>query len=224
MAVPETSRHHQAFAVNDCRIGRNFDCGVWPNGKDVARMYKDCAILDWRSSWRRINLCVNQSQVRTKTRYGRRECPHKKDGEDAAQSHVSNIRQGARDCSSNAGERSGGIQWTMPTIYQKGSQHQKSLLFPQRNLIRRNYAWKRRATVGHIQLRKPRAASSARPPVARLPRSHSVLERVRYHINRHFQSQQPWTECLKRPAEGRLTLNLPIFQQPVRAPRPTAEC
>lgn len=54
-----------------------------------------------------------------------------------------------------SGGRSRGIQRTMATIYQKGSRHQKTLLFPPRNLIRRRYAWKRRATVGRVQLREP---------------------------------------------------------------------
>src|SRR2546427_10584373 len=33
--------------------------------------------------------------------------------------------------------------------------YQKTLLFPQRNLIRRRHAWTRRAAVGSFQLRKP---------------------------------------------------------------------
>jgi hypothetical protein len=45
---------------------------------------------------------VNQSEVRTRTRYGGTECPDKKDGEDTADSHACNIRRGARDCSSKA--------------------------------------------------------------------------------------------------------------------------
>jgi len=50
MAVPETSRHNQAIAVNNNRMAGNFDCGGWPNGKNAARMYKDCTIFDWRFS------------------------------------------------------------------------------------------------------------------------------------------------------------------------------
>ncbi len=50
MAVPETSRYNQAIAVNNNRMARNFDCGGWPNGKNAARMYKDCTIFDWRFS------------------------------------------------------------------------------------------------------------------------------------------------------------------------------
>ncbi len=46
MAVPETSRYNQAIAVNNNRMARNFDCGGWPNGKNAARMYKDCTIFD----------------------------------------------------------------------------------------------------------------------------------------------------------------------------------
>src|SRR4029077_17358588 len=49
----------------------------------------------------------------------------------------------------------------------KVAQRQKTLLFPQRKLIRRRYARKRWATVECFQLRQPRTASSARPPVAR---------------------------------------------------------
>jgi hypothetical protein len=41
MAVPETSRHNQAVAVNHSRLARNFDFRSWPNGKNAARMYKD---------------------------------------------------------------------------------------------------------------------------------------------------------------------------------------
>jgi hypothetical protein len=38
--------------------------------------------------------------------------------------------------------------------------------FPQQKLVRRRYAWRRRAAVGRIQLRKPRTACPERPPVA----------------------------------------------------------
>src|SRR2546428_4690997 len=43
------------------------------------------------------------------------------------------------------------------------AEYQKTLLFPQHNLIRRSHAWKRRAAVGRVQLHQSRAASSAGP-------------------------------------------------------------
>ncbi|HWY02027.1 MAG TPA: hypothetical protein VNX60_00055 [Candidatus Acidoferrum sp.] len=103
MAVPETGGYDQAFAVNNSRVARDFDCGGWPNGKNTAPMYKDRTVFDWRFSRRGINLGVNQSEVRAKTEYARRERPDKKEGEDTTDSHASNIRQEARDCSSKPG-------------------------------------------------------------------------------------------------------------------------
>jgi len=96
MAIPETSRHNQAIAVNNSRMAWNFDCGGWPNGKNAARMCKDCTIFDGRFSGRRINFCVNQSEVRAKTRYAGTERPDKKNSENISDSHASNIRQGTR--------------------------------------------------------------------------------------------------------------------------------
>ena len=103
MAVPETGGYDQAFAVNNSRMARDYDCGGRPNGKNAALMHKDCTIFERRLSRRAINLCVNQGKVRAETEYSRRECPDKKDGDDTTDSHASNIRQGARDCSSKAG-------------------------------------------------------------------------------------------------------------------------
>ena len=71
---------------------------------------------------------MNQSEVGTKTRYARRECPDKKDGEDTTDFHASNIRHRARDCSSKAGSQ---------RFLKKEVRYQKTLLFPQRDLIRR---------------------------------------------------------------------------------------
>src|SRR5580658_10517008 len=99
MAVPETGGHDQARAVNNRRMARNFDCGGWPDSNNAALVNEDCTIFDWRFSRRGINLCVNQGEVRAETRYARSECPDKKDRGDTSDSHASNIRQEARDCS-----------------------------------------------------------------------------------------------------------------------------
>src|SRR5712671_6766443 len=103
VAVPKTGGYDQAFAVNNNRVARDFDCGGWPDGKNAALMHNDCTIFERRLSRRGINLGVNQSEVGAKTEYARRERPDKKNGDDTTDSHASNIRQGARDCSSKPG-------------------------------------------------------------------------------------------------------------------------
>jgi hypothetical protein len=77
MAIPETGRHNQAFAVNDFGIARDFDGGAGPNGKNAAVVNKDRAILNWPFSRRGINLCVNQCQVRGAAEVTRKEYPQK---------------------------------------------------------------------------------------------------------------------------------------------------
>jgi hypothetical protein len=47
VAVPETGGHNLPFAVDNGRVGRDFDDSAWSNSKDAAITYKDCAIFDW---------------------------------------------------------------------------------------------------------------------------------------------------------------------------------
>ena len=67
VAVPKTGGDNQTFAVNNSRLAWDFDFGVWSYANNAALMYKDCPIFDWRLSWGRVDLCVNQSKIRAAT-------------------------------------------------------------------------------------------------------------------------------------------------------------
>src|SRR5207248_6465595 len=87
VAVPETGGNDAAFAVNDSGMPRDLDRGRRSDGQNASVAQKNCTVVDGRFSRRGIDLCVNQSEVRTETGYARREGPNKKDDEGAADPH-----------------------------------------------------------------------------------------------------------------------------------------
>jgi len=102
VAVPKPGGYDEALALNNGRrLGESwhFDPSARADGAYAAIVDQDCAIRDGRVSRRRINLGVNQGEVRAKTEFARNSCPEEKQQEQDADSHVSNIRIEARDCS-----------------------------------------------------------------------------------------------------------------------------
>ncbi len=90
MAVPKAGSDDQAFAVNYCGVGWNFDGGGWTDRDDAAVVDKDGTVFDGRFCGGRINPCVDQSEV-----IGVNEAAYKKRREEEneeSDSHVFNIR------------------------------------------------------------------------------------------------------------------------------------
>jgi hypothetical protein len=98
MAVPETGSHNQVLAVNDFRMARDFDGSAGPNGKNVAVVYKDCAIFDWPFRRGGINLCANQGELRGAAEVTCKKYPQQESWSES-DSHICNIRSQQRDCS-----------------------------------------------------------------------------------------------------------------------------
>lgn len=102
VAVPEPGGYNETVTIKDGHCpGQSWHSyvGARPEGAYAAVMHEDCAILDRWVGRRGVNLCVNQSEVRTETGDARSEYPNKEDGENTTDSHACNIRQEARDCS-----------------------------------------------------------------------------------------------------------------------------
>jgi len=66
VTVPETGSHNEALTVNYGGILWDFDRSSRSNGLNMAVVYEDRAVFDWRLSGGRVNPCSNQGQVRGK--------------------------------------------------------------------------------------------------------------------------------------------------------------
>jgi hypothetical protein len=74
--------------------------------------------------------------------------------------------------------------------------NQKTLLFPQHNLIGRRHAWKRRAAVGRVQLHQSRAASSAGPSTAfAAGMTDEALQQLQPRFNRLYAKVATALDC-----------------------------
>ncbi len=92
MAVPEAGSHNQTFAVNYRRIMRDFDGGGWPNGNNLAVVYKDRAALYCLFSGRWINFCPDQGEVRSTSQAAPQKHTKHEEGAKRTDSHIRTIR------------------------------------------------------------------------------------------------------------------------------------
>ena len=68
VAIPEACGDYEACAVDHFCAPRDVDIRTGANRENAAVVDQDGAVLDWWVGWGRIDLCANQSKIRSATR------------------------------------------------------------------------------------------------------------------------------------------------------------